>query len=63
MDDLMELINAQDELTQVEYKIERLGMIEREYAEDEEYEKAQLMLNEQKRLMRRRTFLKKKLKQ
>tara|TARA_Y100000310_G_scaffold99533_1_gene97422 strand:+ start:359 stop:550 length:192 start_codon:yes stop_codon:yes gene_type:complete len=63
MDDLMELINAQDELTQVEYKIERLRMIEEEYAEDEEYEKAQLMLNEQKRLMRRRTFLKKKLKQ
>jgi len=59
----MELINAQDELTQVEYKIERLRMIEEEYAEDEEYEKAQLMLNEQKRLMRRRTFLKKKLKQ
>ena len=63
MDDLMDLINAQDELTQVEYKIDRLRMIEEEYAEDEEYEKAQLMLNEQKRLMRRRTFLKKKLKQ
>ena len=61
MDDLMELINAQDELTQVEYKIDRLRMIEEEYAEDEEYEKAQLMLNEQKRLMRRRTILKKKL--
>ena len=58
----MDLINAQDELTQVEYKIERLRMIEEEYVEDEEYEKAQLMLNEQKRLIRRRTFLKKKLK-
>jgi len=63
MDDLMDLINAQDELTQVEYKINRLQMIEEEYAENEEYEKAQLVLNEQKRLMRRRTFLKKKLKQ
>ena len=61
MDDLMDLINAQDELTQVEYKIDRLRMIEEEYVEDEEYEKAQLMLNEQKRLRRRRTFLKKKL--
>ena len=61
MDDLMDLINAQDELTQVEYKIERLRMIEEEYVEDEEYEKAQLMLNEQKRLRRRRTMLKKKL--
>jgi len=59
----MDLINAQDELTQVEYKIDRLRMIEEEYAEDEEYEKAQLILNEQKRLIRRRTFLKKKLKQ
>ena len=61
MDDLMDLINAQDELTQVEYKINRLQMIEEEYAENEEYEKAQLILNEQKRLMRRRTILKKKL--
>ena len=61
MDDLMDLINAQDELTQVEYKINRLQMIEEEYVENEEYEKAQLMLNEQKRLRRRRTILKKKL--
>ena len=63
MDDLMDLINAQDELAQVEYKIQKLRMLEDEYVENEEYEKAQLMLNEQKRLMRRRTFLKKKLKQ
>ena len=61
MDDLMDLINARDELTQVEYKIDKLRTIEEEYAENEEYEKAQLMLNEQKRLMRRRTFLKNKL--
>ena len=61
MDDLMDLINAQDELTQVEYKIERLRMIEEEYVENEEYEKAQLILNEQRRLRRRRTILKKKL--
>ena len=61
MDDLMDLINAQDELTQIEYKIERLRMIEEEYVEDEEYEKAQMILNEQKRLRRRRTILKKKL--
>ena len=61
MDDLMYLINAQDELTQVEYKIQKLRMLEDEYVENEEYEKAQLMLNEQKRLRRRRTFLKKKL--
>ena len=61
MDDLMDLINAQDELTQIEYKIDRLRMIEEEYVEDEEYEKAQLILNEQKRLRRKRTILKKKL--
>ena len=61
MDDLMDLINAQDELTQVEYKTNKLQIIEEEYVENEEYEKAQLMLNEQKRLRRRRTFLKKKL--
>ena len=58
----MDLINAQDELTQVEYKIDRLRMIEEEYAEDEQYEKAQMMLDEQKKLIKRRTFLKNKLK-
>ena len=62
MDDLMDLINAQDELTQVEYKIEKLRFLEEGYAEDEEYEKAQLMLNEQKKLIKRRIFLKNKLK-
>ena len=62
MDDLMDLINAQDELTQVEYKIDKLRMIEDEYVENEEYEKAQMMLNEQKKLIKRRTMLKKKLK-
>ena len=62
MDDLMDLINARDELTQVEYKIDRLRMIEEEHAENEEYEKAQLMLNEQKKLIKRRIFLKNKLK-
>ena len=62
MDDLMDLINAQDELTQIEYKIDRLRIIEEEYAENEEYEKAQMMLNEQKRLIRRRTILRNKLK-
>ena len=62
MDDLMDLINAQDELTQIEYKIQKLRMLEEEYVDNEEYEKAQLMLNEQKRLRRRRTFLKNKIK-
>ena len=62
MDDLMDLINAQDELTQVEYKIEKLRFLEEGHAEDEEYEKAQLMLNEQKILRKRRTILKKILK-
>ena len=61
MDDLLDLIKAQDELKEVEYRLQRLRMAEEEYAEDEEYEKAQLMLNEQKRLRRRRTILKKKL--
>ena len=61
MDDLMDLIRAQDELREVEYRIEKLKIAEEDYVEVEEYEKAQLMLNEQKRLRRRRTILKKKL--
>ena len=52
----MDLINAQDELTQVEYKIKKLRMIEEEYVEDEEYEKAQLMLDEQRRLRKRLNY-------
>ena len=36
-------------------------MAEEDYVDHEDYEKAQLMLNEQKRLRRRRTMLKKKL--
>ena len=62
MDDLIELINAQDELREVEYRLQRLRIAEEDYVEDEEYEKAQMMLNEQKRLRKRRTVLKKKLK-
>ena len=61
MDDLMDLIRAQDELREVEYRIEKLKIAEEDYVAVEEYEKAQLMLNEQKRLRRRRTILKKKL--
>jgi len=61
MDDLIELIKAQDELREVEYRIERLKMAEEDYVDNEDYEKAQLMLNEQKRLRRRKTILKKKL--
>ena len=57
MDDLMDLIRAQDELREVEYRIEKLKIAEEDYVEVEEYEKAQLMLNEQKRLRRRRTIL------
>ena len=62
MDDLMDLINAQEELTKVEYRIERLQMLEEDYVENEEYEKAQMMLNEQRRLRKKRTILKNKLK-
>ena len=58
----MDLINAQEELTKVEYRIERLQMLEEDYVEGEEYEKAQMMLNEQRRLRKKRIILKKKLK-
>ena len=61
MDDLIDLIRAQDELKEVEYRIQRLRMAEEDYVDNEEYEKANLMLQEQKRLRRRRTILKKKL--
>ena len=61
MDDLMEIIKAKEELNEIDYAITKLELAEIDYVDDEEYEKAQIMLVEQKRLKTRKRYLIKKL--
>jgi len=63
MDDLMEIIKAKEELNEIDYAITKLELAEIDYVDNEEYEKAQIMLVEQKRLKTRKRYLIKKLKQ
>ena len=61
MKDLIEIINARDEIAQLEYKVQKLEMIEGDFVEEEQYEKAQLVLVEQKRIKRRIKYLNDKI--
>ena len=61
MDDLMEIIKAKEELNEIDYAITKLELAEIDYVDGEEYEKAQIMLVEQKRLKTRKRYLIKKL--
>ena len=61
MDDLMEIIKAKEELNEIDYAITKLELAEIDYVDNEEYEKAQIMLVEQKRLKTRKRYLIKKL--
>ena len=61
MDDLMEIIKAKEELNEIDYAITKLELAEIDYVDEEEYEKAQIMLVEQKRLKTRKRYLIKKL--
>ena len=51
MDDLLKIIKWKDELFQIEYTISKLEIAEENFVQEENYEKAQLMLIEQKRLI------------
>ena len=61
MKDLIDIINARDEIAQLEYKVQKLEMIEGDFVEEEQYEKAQLVLVEQKRIKRRIKYLNDKI--
>ena len=61
MDDLMEIIKAKEELNEIDYAITKLELAEIDYVDEEEYERAQIMLVEQKRLKTRKRYLIKKL--
>ncbi len=61
MDDLMQIIKAKEELQEIDYAITKLEIAEEDFADEEQYEKAQVMLMEQKRLKTRKRYLIKKL--
>jgi hypothetical protein len=62
MDDLIKIIKWRDEISQINYTITKLEMVEQAAVDDENYEKAQLMLMEKARLVRRRKYLETKIK-
>ena len=57
MEDLMKIIKWRDEIKEVEYTISRLILAEQMAVDEENYEKAQLMLMERGRLIRRKKYL------
>ena len=62
MDDLLKIIKWKDELFQIEYTISKLEIAEENFVQEENCEKAQLMLIEQKRLIKRKRYLETKIK-
>ena len=62
MDDLIQIIKWRDEIAEIEYTITRLQLAEQTAVDEEKYEKAQLMLMEKARLIKRRKYLETKIK-
>ena len=63
MQDLLKIIRWKDELIEIEYMLLKLEVAENNFVKEEQYEKAQLMLMEQKRLKRKRKYIENKLKE
>jgi len=61
MDDLLQIIKTKEELKEIDYAITKLEIAEEDFVDKEQYEKAQVMLMEQKRLKTRKRYLIKKL--
>ena len=62
MDDLIKIIKWRDEIAEIEYTISKLILAEQMAVDEENYEKAQLMLMERGRLIKRRKYLETKIK-
>ena len=62
MQDLLKIIKWKDELIEIEYMLLKLEVAENNFVKEEQYEKAQLMLIEQKRLIKRKRYLETKIK-
>ena len=61
MQDLVKIIKWRDEVREIEYVLVKLELAEQVAVEEENYEKAQLMLMEQKRLIKRKKYLETKI--
>tara|TARA_B100000475_G_scaffold149128_1_gene110570 strand:- start:62 stop:256 length:195 start_codon:yes stop_codon:yes gene_type:complete len=57
MEDLIKIIKWRDEIREIDYTIDKLIEAERNAVEDELYERAQLMLMEKGRLIKRKKYL------
>ena len=57
MQDLVKIIKWRDEIREIEYVIVKLQLAEDVAVQEENYERAQLMLLEQKRLTKRKKYL------
>jgi hypothetical protein len=62
MQDLVKIMKWRDEVREIEYVIVKLELAEELAVQEENYEKAQLMLEEQKRLTKRKKYLETKIK-
>ena len=62
MEDLIKIIKWRDEIAEIEYTISRLILAEQTAVDEEKYEKAQLMLMERGRLIKRKKYLETKIK-
>ena len=62
MEDLIKIIKWRDEIAEIEYTISRLILAEQTAVDEEKYEKAQLMLMERGRLIKRKRYLETKIK-
>ena len=62
MQDLVKIIKWRDEIREIEYVIVKLQLAEDVAVQEENYERAQLMLLEQKRLIKRKKYLETKIK-
>ena len=62
MEDLIQIIKWRDEIAEIEYTITRLQLAEQTAVDEEKYEKAQLLLMEKARLIKRKKYLETKIK-
>tara|TARA_R110002096_G_scaffold397769_2_gene593695 strand:- start:146 stop:340 length:195 start_codon:yes stop_codon:yes gene_type:complete len=63
MQDLLKIIKWKEEIDEIKYVLTKLKIAEEDFADNEEYEKANVMLKEQLRLRSRKKLLIKKLEQ
>jgi len=61
MQDLVKIIKWRNEIREIEYVLVKLELAEEVAVQEENYERAQLMLEEQKRLIKRRKYLETKI--